>query len=182
MVKQAILNEEEKKEVSKKFADRKEIYQEWKGKRKEIDRLASTLRMTIQDIAYALRENHGVYTQTAEYLGIPRAVLYRKVQTTPSLMQVMKEIEAENVDTVEYRLLEQAKEGVLPAVIFFLKTKGANRGYSDSAIQVNSLDVGNAATLIEMLHNSRKKQLEDKSQEIEVEWRVKSEENQDPKN
>jgi len=176
-MKQPILNQEEKKEVSKKFEDRKELYQEWKGKRKEIDKLANTLHITIQDIAYALRENHGIYTQTAEYLGIPRPVLYRKVQTTPSLMQVMREIEEENKDTVEFRLVEQAKNGVLPAVIYYLKTKGADRGYGSDAIQVNSTDVTNAASLIEILHAARKKnELEDKSKEIEGQWQVKSEE------
>jgi hypothetical protein len=166
--------EEEKKQLAAKFHDRKELFLEWKGKKKVIEKLAANLVFTIQDIEYALREHYGNYTKAAEFLGIAREVLYRKVQNTPSLMLVMRRLEEENKDRVEYNLITQAVEGVLPAVIFYLKTKGADRGYTEAALQMTGSDIVNAASLIEVLQKRRELALEDKAKtstkEIEGVW------------
>lgn len=166
--------EDEKKEIARTFESRRELYLDWKGKQQKIKQLASNLVFTLDDIAYALREHYGNYMKAAEFLGIDRKVLYRKVQATPSLMYLMRQIEEENKDRVEYNLVSQAVDGVLPAVIFYLKTKGADRGYTEAAIQMTGTEIVNAASLIEVLQKRRELALEDKAKEekkeITVEW------------
>lgn len=121
---------------------------------KKLDKLGASSRATIADIAFALRAKKGNYARTAEMVGMDRAVLRRKVESTPSLRKLRQEIREEVVDNVESRLFQQAEEGVLQAVIFVLKTLGKERGYSEKATVEHEVGPGmakNAAALIEAM-------------------------------
>jgi hypothetical protein len=152
-------------EVEERFRTRQELYKARDKERRRIDRLASTIAITLEDYKYALRKFRGNLSKTAEYLGIERVVLQRKINTSPGLFLCIKQIDEEITDGVEEKLIDQAIEGVLPAVTFYLKTKAKDRGYTEKVeTTTDPITLANsAAALIEAMKKGARVQLEDKN-------------------
>lgn len=106
--------------------------------------LATSLKLTVQDIDYALRECNGNLLHAADFLGVERSLLKRKVDLNPALQRTMLNLQEENIDKAEAKLLEQVQEGHFPAVSFYLRTIGKHRGYSERV--VNEYELGENAT------------------------------------
>src|SRR5688500_4297252 len=91
-----------------------ERFETWKGKRlskrKKTTMLAISMQRTLADIQYALRKHRGIMKDAAEYLGTTREVLQRKIDMTPSLQVLLRNIEQENIDLAERKLLEQVDD------------------------------------------------------------------------
>jgi len=60
---------------------------------------------------------------------IGRTTYYRWLDEDNEFRQKCKDIEEATIDYVESKLLSQIREGNTTATIFYLKTKGKNRGY-----------------------------------------------------
>jgi hypothetical protein len=120
---------------------------------KKWDKLAASKRVTLADIEYALRKHKGVLAPTAEFLGMEYGALKRKVETTPSLSFLRRELEQINVDKAEYEVLEQVDQGVLQAATFYLKAKAKDRGYTEKVDVHATNEIGSttAAALIEAM-------------------------------
>lgn len=123
--------------------------------KRKLDSLAQTIKPTMRDVAYALRECDGNITVAARFLGISRRLLAYYVNERPALNRLVEDIRAENLDIVEYQLMSQAKEGVLPAVIMVLKTLGRERGYSEKSTLEHEIGRGaqSAADLISAMRD-----------------------------
>lgn len=78
----------------------------------------------------ALRGTLGNVSEACSVTGTARAThyLWRK---SPSYAEAVEEIEEAAVDRAESALFRLIEEGNVPAVIFFLKTKGKKRGYTE---------------------------------------------------
>ena len=63
--------------------------------------------------------------------GISRQTYYNWMKTDKEFAERAKLIEDELVDVVQAKLLENIRNGDTTAAIFFLKTKGRNRGYGN---------------------------------------------------
>lgn len=149
-----LLDKEKRKEVEGRYERYRAARIERFDTRKKLDKLGASSKATLADIAFALRAKKGNYAEAGKLLGMERAVLKRKVESTPSLRKLREEIREEVVDNVESRLFQQAEEGVLQAVIFVLKTLGKERGYSEKATVEHEVGPGmakNAAALIEAM-------------------------------
>lgn len=66
---------------------------------------------------------------TCNALGISRNALYVWRRKDKKLDEMMKDAEESIIDFAESKLIESINDGNMTAIIFFLKTKGRNRGY-----------------------------------------------------
>ena len=60
-----------------------------------------------------------------------RQLYYKWLEDDPAFAEAVESIRQEQIDTVESALLNKIEDGDTTAVIFYLKTKGKERGYSE---------------------------------------------------
>ena len=77
----------------------------------------------------ALEQSLGVVTTACKKSGVSRSTYYHWLNNDPDFAKTVEEIENIALDFVESQLHKQIKEGSTAATIFYLKTKGKNRGY-----------------------------------------------------
>ena len=77
----------------------------------------------------ALRESHGIITYACQKIGISRVTFYDWCKKDEEFKQLAEEVEESTIDRVESKLLQAINDDKLTAIIFYLKTKGKNRGY-----------------------------------------------------
>jgi len=93
-----------------------------------------TFRLSEADIARIpdlLREKHGNIAAVARALGIDRAALWRRIEANASLKAIKQDIKESFLDDIVMILEEKALAGSTPEIIFYLKTQGRRRGYSE---------------------------------------------------
>lgn len=64
-------------------------------------------------------------------IGVSRQTFYEWISKDKKFKREVNEIEESIIDDVESKLMEKIKSGDLGAIIFFLKTKGKKRGYTE---------------------------------------------------
>jgi hypothetical protein len=77
----------------------------------------------------ALTEHGGNVSKACESANVNRTTFYRYRDEDPDFLQAVKDIEESNIDTAEKALMDLITGGNVTAIIFFLKTKGKQRGY-----------------------------------------------------
>ena len=93
-----------------------------------------TFRLSEADIARIpdlLQERHGNIAAVARALGIDRAALWRRIEASASLKAIKQDIKESFIDDIEMILEEKALAGSTAEMIFYLKTQGRHRGYSE---------------------------------------------------
>ena len=81
----------------------------------------------------ALRDARGIITTACEAVGISRETYRNWKNKDPEFRQQAEDIEETQIDMVEGKLLNAIERGDTTAIIFYLKTKGKKRGYSEKA-------------------------------------------------
>jgi len=79
----------------------------------------------------ALKKTMGVVQPACEKSGVARATHYGWVQNYPDYAQAVNELREVSIDFAEGKLLQLIDKKNPSATIFFLKTQGRNRGYSE---------------------------------------------------
>lgn len=74
-------------------------------------------------------KSFGFVSIACENAKIGRTTYYRWLEEDSDFRQKCSDIEEANIDYAENKLLTQIREGNTTATIFYLKTKGKNRGY-----------------------------------------------------
>jgi len=64
-------------------------------------------------------------------IGVSRQTFYEWISKDKKFKREINEIEESIIDNVESKLMEKIESGDLGAIIFFLKTKGKKRGYTE---------------------------------------------------
>ena len=77
----------------------------------------------------ALEKSLGVVTAACKSVGIGRTTHYLWMQEDPEYKKAVDELSDVAIDFAESQLHKQIRDGNSTATIFFLKTKGKNRGY-----------------------------------------------------
>lgn len=77
----------------------------------------------------ALERSLGVVTTACKNVGISRETHYRWMREDDQYKKDVIELENVALDYAETQLHKQIKDGNTSATIFYLKTKGKNRGY-----------------------------------------------------
>lgn len=87
--------------------------------------------LTVKELAPLIEKYNGNLAMVARKCGVARGTLYRHLERSPELRAALQDARETMVDHVESRLYDNALKGDTTAVIFFLKTQGRMRGYSE---------------------------------------------------
>lgn len=82
-----------------------------------------------QAMIKALEQRLGVVTDACKSVGINRATHYKWLNSDKDYKQQVEAIENVAIDFVESKLYEKIQKGDTACIIFYMKTKGKNRGY-----------------------------------------------------
>ena len=83
----------------------------------------------------ALSKAYGIIAPACNAVGISRYTYYRWYHGDKEFREKADEIAETQIDFVESKLMQMIENSDASSVIFYLKTKGKNRGYSDKAQQ-----------------------------------------------
>jgi predicted transcriptional regulator len=81
----------------------------------------------------ALENSLGVVTIACKTADIPRSTYYKWLKDDEEFRSQVKEIENVALDFAESQLHKQISDNSTAATIFFLKTKGKTRGYTEKS-------------------------------------------------
>ena len=84
---------------------------------------------TFEQIAEALRNSAGLKSQAAAKLSVSNAAVSGYMKKWPKLNEVVREAIDSTCDLAEGKLILAIQSGNLKAILFYLKTKGKDRGY-----------------------------------------------------
>lgn len=79
----------------------------------------------------ALTKSLGIVTNAVKVTGISRTTHYAWMEKDPEYRSRVEEATDAQIDFVEGNLIQRIQEGDTTATIFYLKTKGKKRGYTE---------------------------------------------------
>lgn len=94
-----------------------------------------------ESVADALREFDGNMAAVARKFGVSRVAVWLFVEAREALKEIVAQEKERLVDDIEGAFIRNAKNGNVPAQIFFLKTQARHRGYSER-LEVGGADGG----------------------------------------
>ena len=94
-----------------------------------MERRARKNKPSNADIVIAYEKKGANISATCKSLGIDRQTFYNRRNKSKELDQALTHIEESLVDFAESKLMQAITESNLTAIIFYLKTKGRQRGY-----------------------------------------------------
>ena len=86
-----------------------------------------------EDFLKAFNAGYGIILTACEAVNISRSTYYKWMREDPEFKEKVEEIQESQVDFVESKLIKAIEANDTTAIIFYLKTKGKKRGYSDKA-------------------------------------------------
>jgi hypothetical protein len=89
----------------------------------------------------ALEKNSGNISESCKKINISRKTFYHWCKKDENFKNQVEEIKESLIDLAENKLMEQIKKGNITAIIFFLKTKGKERGYTEKQEIKHSSDI-----------------------------------------
>tara|TARA_R110001632_G_scaffold71745_1_gene166294 strand:- start:649 stop:1029 length:381 start_codon:yes stop_codon:yes gene_type:complete len=105
-----------------------------------------------ESLLSSLEQSLGVVTVACRQADIPRSTYYKWLNEDEEFAKEVKDIENIALDFAESKLHEQIQVGNTSATIFYLKTKGKNRGYVErsevhqettyKSLDINIIDTG----------------------------------------
>lgn len=87
------------------------------------------MTITIKGLKETIEKHRGNISLVARSFGVSRTTIYKHLNKHPELKVYLADEREKMIDNVESVLYNQALDGNITAVIFFLKTQGKNRGY-----------------------------------------------------
>ena len=100
----------------------------------------------------ALEQQLGIVTAACKQVGIDRKTHYRWLQADPDYKEACDQIPDIILDFAENQLYKQIKEGNITATIFFLKTRGKERGYIE---RIQTQDVSDKPKQLVIVRESK---------------------------
>ena len=79
-----------------------------------------------------MSDNMGIISYACTAVGISRKTYYNWRDSDADFKDAVEEIEEKEIDFVHKKLLENIRKDNVAAQIFYLKTKGKDRGYSET--------------------------------------------------
>ena len=93
--------------------------------------MAKKERYTVEQVCEAIRSQKGLLSMAANRLGCSYMTVWNYSQKYPEVKQAIEESKESMLDLAEGKLFQEINAGNMTAIIFFLKTKGKARGYSE---------------------------------------------------
>lgn len=98
-----------------------------KNVRKETQ--ADKTRQNKERLVEAMHKSLGIVTQACTAVGVARDTYYQYYNNDPAFKKRIDDIQNVALDFVEGQLFKQINKGEVSSTIFYLKTKGKNRGF-----------------------------------------------------
>jgi len=114
-----------------------------------------------------LSANDGNMAAAGRYFGCSRQVVWQYVDKDPKLRELCAELSESFTDECEAQLFEKIREGDTACIIFYMKTRGRDRGYSERlelmplAPQQIEVELGSPTNQIENEDDHTQAQLSD---------------------
>lgn len=96
----------------------------------------------------SLKECSGIVTFACEKVGLSRQTFYRWYREDAEFKERVDAINELQIDVAEASLLKKIQKGDTTAIIFYLKTKGRSRGYTErreivtpEGVEVKNFDI-----------------------------------------
>lgn len=89
-----------------------------------------------------MEQSLGVVTAACKMVGVSRVTYYDYYNNDPEFKKAIDELQNVALDFAESQLHKQIREGSTSATIFYLKTKGKNRGYIERQEIQHDTDTG----------------------------------------
>lgn len=86
-----------------------------------------------QKFLEALNASYGIIAEACEAMHIGRSTFYRWYKSDEEFKEQVDNVTETQIDYVESKLIRNITAGDTTAIIFYLKTKGKARGYSEKA-------------------------------------------------
>lgn len=122
-----------KAKVDKDSAKKKKATPRPKVTKETRQKIANTKRQQTaknkENLLKALKKSLGVVSTACDNVGITRPTFYSYLQNDSRFRQAVEEINERTLDFAESSLFRQIDEGNTTATIFYLKTRGKDRGY-----------------------------------------------------
>ena len=106
-------------------------------------------RYTAGEVVEALEQSHGLITHAAALLGCSRGTVLNYVQRYPTVAETLEWKRREIVDLAMAALIDAVEAGAPWAILFTLRTFGADRGYGADPQPVSVQPVQPVRFLIE---------------------------------
>lgn len=95
----------------------------------------------------ALVESRGIVTDACKKAGLSRETFYQYCKLDPDFASAVEDAKEQAIDYVEGKLYDLIENEDTTATIFFLKTRGKHRGYSE---RIEHTGIDNAPIKIEV--------------------------------
>lgn len=102
--------------------------------------LSPTGRIPDDYLFMALKLSFGNVTRAAKMIDVDRSIFYHRCLQVEGFREQMNEIREIKLDFAEDLFFDHVREGSLPALQFFLRTQGKDRGYTTQTELVGSKD------------------------------------------
>jgi hypothetical protein len=86
-----------------------------------------------KELIQAMENCHGIVSDACKSVGISRVTYYDYYKKDAEFKKSIDEIENTVLDFVENKIFDKIDKGDVSCIIFYLKTKGKNRGYVEKS-------------------------------------------------
>lgn len=87
------------------------------------------MKLSLSNVRESIEKHRGNVTLVAKSFAVSRTTVYTFFEKHPELKTCLQDEREKMIDNVESALYNQALDGNITAMIFFLKTQGKGRGY-----------------------------------------------------
>lgn len=92
----------------------------------------SQKRVTVKEVAAALRKARGMVSVAARELGVSRRTIYNYRAKSPIVQEALEDSREHTTDVAELKLFEAITKGEPWAISLYLRTQGRHRGYVET--------------------------------------------------
>lgn len=87
--------------------------------------------MKSEEVIGAIGKHNGNLSAVARQLKVSRQAVYNHLENDPAAKEALEQARETMLDNAESVLYRKVLEGSTPELIFFLKTQGKSRGYTE---------------------------------------------------
>lgn len=101
-----------------------------------------------KELVEAMEHCNGIITDACKSVGVSRVTYYDYYNKDKEFKKAIDEIEGVVIDYVEGKLFKLIDKGDVAATLFYLKTKGKNRGYTEKSEIDHNINIPSLPAII----------------------------------
>lgn len=109
----------------------------------------------------ALKETRGIVSVACQRAGVARRTFYHWLDTDADFKRSVEDVHEDAVDFAESKLLDNIEAGKERSIIFFLKSRGRNRGFKEHGNGENEMISREMITLFGKAYEGKSSRFDD---------------------